>query len=103
MKIILDEREIALFNAICEKKQELNLEFEIDKKVICLGDIHFVHDDKEILIIERKSVQDLVASIKDGRYDEQSYRLIHSSGLHRHHIVYIIAQSPMFCLKKIES
>jgi len=41
----------------------LNFDFEIDKKVICLGDIHFVHDDKEILIIERKSLQDLVASI----------------------------------------
>ena len=90
MKIILDERETALFNAICDKKQGFNTEFDIEKKVICLGDIHFVHDDKEILIIERKSVQDLVASIKDGRYDEQSHRLIHSSGLHRHHIVYII-------------
>ncbi len=90
MKIILDERETALYNAICEKKQEFSSEFDIEKKVICLGDIHFVHEDKEILIIERKSVQDLVASIKDGRYDEQSYRLIHSSGLHRHHIVYII-------------
>lgn len=90
MKIILDERETALYNAICEKKQGFSTEFDIEKKVICLGDIHFVHEDKEILIIERKSVQDLVASIKDGRYDEQSYRLIHSSGLHRHHIVYII-------------
>jgi hypothetical protein len=54
MKIILDERETALFNAICEKKQEFNSEFDIEKKVICLGDIHFVHEDKEILIIERR-------------------------------------------------
>ena len=55
-----------------------------------LGDIVFVDDDgKELLIVERKSLSDLVASIKDGRYDEQSYRLIHS-GLYRHHIMYLI-------------
>ena len=44
----------------------------------------------DFLIIERKSLSDLIASIKDGRYNEQSYRLIHSSGLYRHHIVYLI-------------
>lgn len=43
----------------------------------------------EKLIIERKSVSDLLASIKDGRYEEQSYRL---NGLnhHNHNIVYLI-------------
>ena len=90
MKIILDERETYLYNAICEIQSTMEKPFEIEKKPICLGDIHFVQDDKEILIIERKSLQDLVSSIKDGRYDEQSYRLIHSSGLYRHHIVYVI-------------
>ena len=65
-------------------------DFTIEKKVIELGDIHFVKDDKEIIILERKSVSDLLASIKDGRYEEQSHRLIHSSGLYRHHIIYII-------------
>lgn len=90
MKIILDERETYLYNAICEIQSTMEKPFEIEKKPICLGDIHFVQDDKEILIIERKSLQDLVSSIKDGRYDEQSYRLIHSSGMYRHHIVYVI-------------
>ena len=90
MKIILDERETYLYNAICEKQTTMEKPFELEKKPICLGDIHFVHDDKEILIIERKSLQDLVSSIKDGRYEEQSYRLIHSSGMYRHHIVYVI-------------
>jgi len=90
MKIILDERETYLYNAICEKQTTIEKPFELEKKPICLGDIHFVHDDKEILIIERKSLQDLVSSIKDGRYEEQSYRLIHSSGMYRHHIVYVI-------------
>jgi ERCC4-type nuclease len=47
-------------------------------------------NDREILLFERKSLADLLASIKDGRYEEQSYRLIHSSGLCPHHIVYVI-------------
>jgi len=90
MKIILDDRETHLYSAICEMQSTMEKPFEIEKKPICLGDIHFVQDDKEILIIERKSLQDLVSSIKDGRYEEQSYRLIHSSGIHRHHIVYVV-------------
>ena len=91
MKIILDERETHLFNVIQEKIETMeNSNYEIEKKPLTLGDIHFVQDDKEILIIERKSLQDLVSSIKDGRYEEQSYRLIHASGLFRHHIVYIV-------------
>ena len=93
MKISLDERETYLYNAICEKQTTMEKPFELEKKPICLGDIHFVHDDKEILIIERKSLQDLVSSIKDGRYEEQSYRLIHPSGMYRHHIFYVMIQT----------
>ena len=37
MKIILDERETALYNAICEKKQGFSTEFDIEKKVIVSG------------------------------------------------------------------
>lgn len=43
----------------------------------------------EKLIIERKSISDLLSSIKDGRYEEQSYRL---NGLnhHNHNIIYLV-------------
>ena len=55
-----------------------------------IGDI-IICDDKqeERIVIERKSIRDLSASIKDGRYDEQSYRL---NGLHHedHNIIYVI-------------
>ena len=54
-----------------------------------LGDIIFCKDEQELLIIERKSVADLAASIKDGRYQEQSYRL-DGTELHNHNIVYLI-------------
>jgi len=54
-----------------------------------LGDIIISDETEEKLIIERKSVSDLLASIKDGRYEEQSYRL---NGLehHNHNIIYLI-------------
>lgn len=45
--------------------------------------------ETEELIIERKSVSDLMSSIKDGRYEEQSYRL-NGSNIHNHNIIYLI-------------
>lgn len=45
--------------------------------------------DNNSVIIERKSLRDLAASIKDGRYEEQSYRL-NGSPYHNHNIIYLI-------------
>ena len=65
----------------------------IKTETLSVGDI-IICDDKETnieekLIIERKSIADLLSSIKDGRYEEQSYRL---NGLshHNHNIIYLI-------------
>lgn len=54
-----------------------------------LGDIILENDGSEKLIIERKSLRDLGASIKDGRYEEQSYRL-NGSPFSNHNIIYLI-------------
>jgi ERCC4-type nuclease len=54
-----------------------------------IGDIIICDDKDEKLIIERKSVSDLMASIKDGRYEEQSYRL-NGINHHNHNIVYLV-------------
>jgi ERCC4-type nuclease len=61
----------------------------IKSEALPIGDIIIADDSNEKLIIERKSVSDLLASIKDGRYEEQSYRL---NGLeqHNHNIIYLI-------------
>ena len=55
-----------------------------------IGDIIICDDNEakpgepvEKLIIERKSISDLLSSIKDGRYEEQSYRL---NGLNEYHL-----------------
>lgn len=54
-----------------------------------VGDYAIYEKDTPSIIFERKSLNDLVASIKDGRYNEQSARL-NSISLHNHNIIYII-------------
>jgi len=92
MKLILDCREKKLID-ICENLIKTEKTFKdviMATKNLELGDI-VIEDETGIekLIIERKSFNDLVASIKDGRYTEQSYRL---SGYkhHNHNIMYLI-------------
>lgn len=55
-----------------------------------VGDIMITDDNKKPrLIFERKTLNDLAASIKDGRYNEQSYRLDNHE-IENHNIFYII-------------
>ena len=59
-----------------------------------IGD-YIIYDeinDKNVIIIERKSLADLESSIKDGRYDNQSYRL-NQIDIHNHNIYYLIEGS----------
>lgn len=68
---------------------------EIKSERLPLGDI-IIYDptqQKDIVLFERKTLADLAASIRDGRYKEQSFRLIETAaatGFNTHHIVYII-------------
>lgn len=77
MKITIDCRENKLIE---EVKSLISAEgsafkaIEIATENLLLGDINIQAHSHNILI-ERKTVDDLLASIKDGRYDEQSYRL----------------------------
>lgn len=88
MKIIIDYRENDLYEKIL--KIEYGSSIEIIKENLHLGDIVFRYNEIDILIIERKTINDLCASIKDGRYKEQSYRLLNSVSIKSHNIVYII-------------
>jgi ERCC4-type nuclease len=64
-------------------------QLKVVTETLPLGDIIIADEEEEKLIIERKTVNDLLASIKDGRYEEQSYRL---NGLEHanHNIIYLI-------------
>lgn len=91
MKVIIDERERELYEKCYNIVQANNTYVVLSKEVLPLGDIFITTDEeKHVMLIERKTIQDLLASIKDGRYEEQSYRLTHSSGLPPHSILYII-------------
>lgn len=93
MKVIIDERERDLFDQCysIQCSQPTPTYAVISKEVLDLGDILIrTDDDKDVLLIERKSFSDLLASIKDSRYEEQSYRLLNSSGLPPHSVVYLL-------------
>ena len=93
MIIKIDCREKALLEE-CNKQQLINDSssqfIKIISENIPLGDI-IIYDDNntEKLIIERKTLLDLAASIRDGRYTEQGFRLQQCS-MHNHNIIYLI-------------
>ena len=92
MRLILDCREKKLID-ICTaliKSEECFKSIVMISKNLELGDIVIEGDDeKEIIIIERKSFNDLASSIKDGRYAEQSFRL-QGYDFHNHNIMYLV-------------
>lgn len=90
MEIIIDYREkklIKIMKSQLEMYEYKNIEIKVEN--LPLGDIIIKKNDEEKLIIERKTLNDLASSIRDGRYKEQSYRL-NNTKLHNHNIIYLI-------------
>ncbi len=93
MKLFIDVREP---NKIIEYLTKLSSDqkYEVEVKQLEIGDF-VIYDEKKdetLVIIERKSLADLEASIKDGRYKEQSFRLA-GNELPNHNIYYLIEGS----------
>jgi len=93
MLIKVDYRDAELYskcNALLSSDLEKYASIKIEKLNIPLGDVIVMDDNgKEKIIIERKSLNDLASSIRDGRYAEQSFRLNECS-MHNHMIYYVI-------------
>ena len=90
MLIKLDCREIKLKDLCQLHLAEPDNKIKMEIVSLPLGDIIICHDNgNEKVIIERKSLADLAASIRDGRYSEQGYRLNQCS-MHNHQIYYLI-------------
>lgn len=91
MIIKVDTREAALLQQINQQVTVIPVfkTIKVISETLPIGDIIINDETEDKIIIERKSVSDLLSSIKDGRYEEQSYRL---NGLnhHNHNIVYLI-------------
>ena len=81
MTLVIDYREKALLSRL-----------PAETKNLILGDVCIQKDGQDLIILERKTVADLSASIIDGRYQEQSFRLLESN-LPPHRIVYLIEGS----------
>jgi len=89
--IKIDVREHELIK-LCKYYLEISLSYKdisIEVEALPLGDAIITDGSNERVIIERKSLRDLTASIKDGRYEEQSYRL-NGINHHNHNIIYLI-------------
>jgi ERCC4-type nuclease len=94
MLIRVDNRETEVLNKINTFIQNTESLKNIQIQVECLplGDFIINDGENDLIIIERKTLNDLSASIKDGRYEEQSYRL---NGIDHpnHNITYLIEGS----------
>ena len=92
MQLLIDLREPkTLVNYIISLNETASTKITIVQKNLDIGDYVFFDEinAKELIIIERKSLADLEASIKDGRYSEQSFRL-NETTLHNHNIIYLL-------------
>jgi ERCC4-type nuclease len=91
MKITVDNREQELLKHISQLVLFIPAfkQLKVECVNLPLGDIIISDETEEKIIIERKSMSDLLSSIKDGRYEEQSYRL-NGMKTHNHNIYYLI-------------
>jgi len=91
MRLIIDNREHSLYEK-CNNIISNDIGYvTLENAVLPLGDILVKTDEgKDVMIVERKSLTDLLSSVKDGRYDEQCHRLKNASGFPSHNVVYII-------------
>ena len=88
--IKIDYREKELIKNIENLTKERKYNCELEILNLDLGDIIICDKNKEEkVIIERKTLQDLASSIRDRRYNEQSYRL-NNCNMHNHHIIYLL-------------
>jgi ERCC4-type nuclease len=80
MSIILDSREHGLIAA----------NPELSVKQLPVGDAWILHEEKPIVIVERKTTADFEASFLDGRYREQRTRLLAYSAEQKAKALYIL-------------
>jgi ERCC4-type nuclease len=81
MELIIDNRERDILNILSDFKTA-NLDH---------GDIMITHNSQVFAIFERKTLSDLAASIKDGRYHNQKKSLLESYDANK--LYYIISSN----------
>lgn len=94
VEVYIDFRETSLHNELQEYITKHGMNMSIITDNLAVGDILVKSGNGTSMIFERKTVADLAASIKDGRYKEQKCRLLASYPAHR--ITYIIEGGGIF-------
>lgn len=99
MILEIDNREPKSIQDIITSRVE-----SVNLKNLDIGDFKIINNNNEVvMIIERKSLNDLLASVKDGRYNEQSFRL-DETPIENNKIFYIIEGNIMnLCQNKSET
>ena len=83
MQLVVDARETQLLEIIHKQT-------EVSVAQLALGDAVLIDaQDNVVMVIERKTLSDLASSISDGRYTEQSQRLLEMD-IPNHNVVYVI-------------
>lgn len=86
--IKIDSRENKLKNRLIDSIHNVSKTLEVKCDNLHCGDFIIEIDNHPLIVIERKSIADLVASIKDGRYKVQKNKMCASFS--KHLIMYII-------------
>ena len=88
MRVVVDDREHAFIELIQSKISQYPFIVALEIAQLAIGDMEIYIGDELRFVWERKTFQDLLSSIKDGRYEEQSHRLIHTYGPSK--VIYLI-------------
>jgi len=85
----VDTRETYLIQLLKQRKDQLGDEFTLqwETQQHDLGDILFTYGEIPLVFIERKTLDDLIGSIRDGRYREQKSRFKNSSYLQKYYLL----------------
>jgi len=70
MELVVDTREQSLYNTL----QESDFGYPVRQECLTIGDVWIRNEEDILLLIERKTVADLCASLRDGRYHDQRRR-----------------------------
>jgi ERCC4-type nuclease len=92
VQVTVDTREEDLWSLMEPWTQE-GAEWKAERAVLDVGDVRISVDGKEVLLLERKSAEDLGASQRDGRYREQRARLMAKRGAGVH-VAYVVEVPP---------
>lgn len=87
MHVVIDHREQSLKEYFREHLQQ----FPITYENLEYADVNIYINNELFLVIERKTLADLAASIKDGRYKKQKQNLL--STLRREQVLYLVEGS----------